>query len=50
MPFRVSGGKAYGPGVFDMKAGIVQALFALRALRDLRCADAETGGFFLDIG
>jgi glutamate carboxypeptidase len=36
MPFRVRGGKAYGPGVFDMKAGIVQALFAFRALRDLR--------------
>src|SRR5246127_3857878 len=33
MPFRVSGGKAYGPGTFDMKAGIVQALFALHALQ-----------------
>jgi glutamate carboxypeptidase len=33
MPFRVSAGKAYGPGVFDMKGGIVQALFALQALR-----------------
>src|SRR5207245_6332894 len=33
MPFRVSAGKAYGPGTFDMKAGIVQALFALQALR-----------------
>src|ERR1700738_3721189 len=33
MPFRVSAGKAYGPGTFDMKAGIVQALFALDALR-----------------
>jgi len=33
MPFRVKGGKAYGPGTFDMKAGIVQALFALEALR-----------------
>jgi glutamate carboxypeptidase len=32
MPFRVSAGKAYGPGIFDMKAGIVQALFALQAL------------------
>src|SRR5271165_1498120 len=32
MPFRVSAGKAYGPGIFDMKAGIVQALFALEAL------------------
>lgn len=34
MPFRVSAGKAYGPGIFDMKAGIVQALFALQALRN----------------
>jgi glutamate carboxypeptidase len=35
MPFRVTGGKAYGPGVFDMKAGIVQALFAHYALQKL---------------
>jgi glutamate carboxypeptidase len=33
MPFRRSGAKAYGPGIFDMKAGIVQALFALGALQ-----------------
>jgi glutamate carboxypeptidase len=33
MPFRVSAGKAYGPGTFDMKAGIVQALFALETLQ-----------------
>jgi glutamate carboxypeptidase len=33
MPFRIARGKAYGPGTFDMKAGIVQALFALQALR-----------------
>jgi len=33
MPFRLSAGKAYGPGIFDMKAGIVQALFALEALQ-----------------
>ena len=32
MPFRIATGKIYGPGVFDMKAGIVQALFALDAL------------------
>lgn len=35
MPFRVAGGKAFGPGVFDMKAGIVQALFAHYALKKL---------------
>jgi glutamate carboxypeptidase len=33
MPFRVSAGKAYGPGIFDMKAGLVQALFALETLQ-----------------
>lgn len=33
MPFRISRGKACGPGIFDMKAGIVQALFALQALQ-----------------
>ncbi len=35
MPFRISAGKAYGPGTFDMKAGIVQALFAAEALKRL---------------
>src|SRR6266567_5607947 len=33
MPFRTAAGRIYGPGVFDMKAGIVQALFALDAIR-----------------
>jgi len=32
MPFRLKAGKAFGPGAFDMKAGIVQALFALDAI------------------
>jgi glutamate carboxypeptidase len=35
MPFRVRQGRAYGPGVFDMKSGIVLALFAIRSLRQL---------------
>jgi glutamate carboxypeptidase len=36
MPFRISGGKAFGPGTFDMKAGIIQALFAFEALQKLK--------------
>ena len=32
MPWRENAGKLYGPGVFDMKAGIVQAIFAIQAL------------------
>ena len=35
MPLEVRGEELYGPGVFDMKGGIAQALFALDALREL---------------
>jgi glutamate carboxypeptidase len=34
-PFRVTDGSASGPGVFDMKCGLVQAVWALRLLREL---------------
>jgi glutamate carboxypeptidase len=30
-PFRIEDGKAFGPGVYDMKGGTVQAIFALQA-------------------
>jgi glutamate carboxypeptidase len=33
MPFREAKGRAWGPGTFDMKAGLVFALFAVDALR-----------------
>jgi glutamate carboxypeptidase len=48
-PFSVSDGIATGPGVFDMKAGIVQGFFALAGLEDrdgvrvLLTSDEEIG-------
>ncbi len=53
MPFRLRGGRAWGPGVLDMKAGIVMAISALRVLEEagrltrpvifLLNSDEETG-------
>lgn len=34
MPFRVAKGKAFGPGVYDMKAGVLMALHAVAMLRE----------------
>jgi len=48
-PYTVTGGIATGPGVFDMKAGIIQALTAVSLLDDpggvtlLLTSDEETG-------
>jgi glutamate carboxypeptidase len=53
MPFRVGEGRAWGPGVLDMKAGVVMALSALSILQEtgqlsrpvmlLLNSDEETG-------
>jgi glutamate carboxypeptidase len=34
-PFAITGGRAHGPGVMDMKGGVVLGLFAVRLLREL---------------
>jgi glutamate carboxypeptidase len=36
MPWRVADGRYWGPGVLDMKAGVVMALTALAVLRELK--------------
>jgi glutamate carboxypeptidase len=35
MPWRVENGRAFGPGVLDMKAGVVMALEAMRLVREV---------------
>ncbi len=36
-PFRIEDGRVYGPGVLDMKGGVVIQLFAARALAEAGC-------------
>jgi glutamate carboxypeptidase len=36
MPFRVADGRAFGPGAFDMKAGLVMGIEALSTLQESR--------------
>jgi glutamate carboxypeptidase len=51
MPVAVAGDRdrrLTGPGVYDMKAGLVQGIFALRALRDLGLTPEVTPAVFID--
>lgn len=57
MPFTIQDGKAYGPGILDMKSGILMAYFALKTLLEFNLmpvgkigvffnSDEETGSFY----
>jgi glutamate carboxypeptidase len=47
-PFRIEGGRAYGPGVSDDKAGIVVAIGVLNILQDLKFKDYARLTVFLN--
>lgn len=46
MPFKIEGNKAYGPGVLDMKGGILMGYWALKALLDLNMFPQKTIGIY----
>jgi len=48
MPFQIREGRAYGPGIYDMKSGIVCGLWAVQTLTALQITPARPVRFFLN--
>jgi glutamate carboxypeptidase len=48
MPFYISGNKVFGPGVLDMKAGLVMAVSSLRAIHDLNIEPEKRIAVFIN--
>jgi glutamate carboxypeptidase len=48
MPFYIQGEKIFGPGVLDMKAGLVLAYSAIRALREMNMMPAKRIAVFIN--
>ena len=48
MPVHLTDGKLHGPGVYDMKAGLVQAIFAIEALRAMGESPSVAPVFFIN--
>ena len=47
-PFRTDASRAYGPGVADEKGGVIQGIFAIRLLRDLKFSDFAQITFLIE--
>jgi len=48
MPVEKRDGRLHGPGVYDMKAGLVQAVFAAKAIQELGIEPAVAPVFFIN--
>lgn len=48
MPFYISGDKVFGPGVLDMKAGLVMSIFSLKAFHELNIVPPKKIAVFMN--